>query len=527
MEAFIQQLLLRYTALVEGQAMDPQRVRLMQQRLNALRLADAALAKNRLGREHPDHSIHIGILGPTQAGKSTLVNLLTGSTIAGVSPLAGYTVHAQAFILGGIDRERMLAGAQLLFPGFTAVEPPALTATQLNSFSTSVCNFDSNTPGADHLTPSVLWDSPDFDSVDSRGYRSAVLRVAALADVLILMISKDKYADKSVWDMLQLLLPLGKPWVVCINKLSPGDSAVIVSSFQRRFREIHTGADMPVVIPLPYIKGLDNSASALAEAARLPLLDALGDARLRVDRSAQSINTYHFIDHHWDSWVEPVVSEHAAADLWQALIDSAIESSLQDYATHYLEHPQKYDTFNRALAELLSLLEIPGLAGALGAARQVVTWPVRKLLSLGRAVVDRSGLPEHAVTDLEQEVLAQAVQHLLTHLVNEALEESEKAQDDSLWWSRLQRRLRQDRLTLEQDFARAVAQYQEDFHPRIEHAAQQLYRNLQKQPALLNTLRAARVSADAAAVVLAVKSGGLAATDLVLAPAMLSLTRAG
>ena len=51
-----------------------------------------------------------------------------------------------------------------------------------------------------------------------------------------------------------------------------------------------------------------------------------------------------------------------------------------------------------------------------------------------------------------------------------------------------------------------------------------LYQNLQKQPATLNGLRAARVTTDAAAVVLAVKSGGLGAVDLVVAPAMLSLT---
>ena len=58
----------------------------------------------------------------------------------------------------------------------------------------------------------------------------------------------------------------------------------------------------------------------------------------------------------------------------------------------------------------------------------------------------------------------------------------------------------------------------------IDSAAQSLYQKLKEQPATLNSLRATRVTADAAAVVLAVKSGGLGAVDLVLAPAMLSLT---
>jgi len=57
-----------------------------------------------------------------------------------------------------------------------------------------------------------------------------------------------------------------------------------------------------------------------------------------------------------------------------------------------------------------------------------------------------------------------------------------------------------------------------------ERAARALYKKLEEQPATLNSLRAARVTADAAAVVLAVKSGGLGAADLVIAPAVLSLT---
>jgi len=67
-------------------------------------------------------------------------------------------------------------------------------------------------------------------------------------------------------------------------------------------------------------------------------------------------------------------------------------------------------------------------------------------------------------------------------------------------------------------------QARQEFEPEIELAAKKLYEQLQSQPALLNTLRAARATADAAAVALAVKSGGLAPADLVLAPAMLSVT---
>jgi len=85
-------------------------------------------------------------------------------------------------------------------------------------------------------------------------------------------------------------------------------------------------------------------------------------------------------------------------------------------------------------------------------------------------------------------------------------------------------RLREQRATLTKHFELASVNYQEQFSPQIEAAAHGLYAKLEEQPVLLNSLRAARVTTDAAAVALAVKSGGLAAADLVVAPAMLSVT---
>ncbi|MGE0482484.1 MAG: GTP-binding protein, partial [Phycisphaerae bacterium] len=58
----------------------------------------------------------------------------------------------------------------------------------------------------------------------------------------------------------------------------------------------------------------------------------------------------------------------------------------------------------------------------------------------------------------------------------------------------------------------------------IQAAARELYELLCQRPALLNTLRAARATADVASVALAIKTGGVGAHDLLYAPAMLAFS---
>ena len=62
------------------------------------------------------------------------------------------------------------------------------------------------------------------------------------------------------------------------------------------------------------------------------------------------------------------------------------------------------------------------------------------------------------------------------------------------------------------------------FTPEIRQAAGRLFTALQQRPTLLNALRATRVTTDAAAIAIAVKTAGLGVGDLLVAPVMLSLT---
>ena len=58
----------------------------------------------------------------------------------------------------------------------------------------------------------------------------------------------------------------------------------------------------------------------------------------------------------------------------------------------------------------------------------------------------------------------------------------------------------------------------------MEKTAQRLYHKLQEQPLVLNSLRATRVTTDAAAIALTLQMGGIGVHDLIFAPAMLTVT---
>jgi len=528
----VSNLLARYTRVIEHSTAPGNRnayhaegTKTLIDNYNSLRLADAALDKVNLNQHHPDHPTQVVVLGPTQAGKSTLCNLLSNTDIAGISALAGFTVHAQGYAINCAEDD--LAVLQDLMLPLSRVHSDALDSQNLNHYILQPIK-----PGQHSILKdkAVIWDSPDFDSIESSGYRSAVLSVAALADVIVLMVSKDKYGDKSVWDMLRLIRKLGKPIMVCINKLDPADQNTIVSSFQTRHQEQFKQPAPPIVC-LPFVRmSLADRASAnesnadqtviISDANKKELSKQLNDLLHRSSRDQHAKHIDDYIAQQMPIWMEPINIELEAKHNWETEVAETIKDAKERYSTRYLNDPRKYDTFNKAIAELLTLLEIPGIAGALSKTRGIVTWPVKKIFGLGKQVVKRESLP----VDQEMEALELILEQAITRLQGHILIQQQDNEKQQAFWQAIQKSLSTDKNDIRNNYLSTASQLQKEFAPRIEETAQQLYGQLQDQPALLNTLRAARVSTDAAAVVLAVKSGGLAAIDLVIAPAMLSVT---
>jgi len=328
-----------------------------------------------------------------------------------------------------------------------------------------------------------------------------------------------------VWDTLAMVRRLGKPMFVCINKLDQQDENTVLSSFTKRHDE-QFGCAPPPIVALPFVKrnstanGNTELAIDIGSAALTKLHTELAKAMKSVSRHEQHGHIESFVQHHWPEWMAPIDLELSAREQWRTAVDDAIKDAKERYATRYLNNPKKYDSFNKAIAELLTLLEIPGMAKALTTTRTIVTWPARKLFGIGKSLTRRETQP----ADQEMEVLELILEQTLTHLQGHIMVEQQEGDSNHAFWPVLNSAMHEEKSLIRERYTQRVSALQQEFEPRIDATAEQLYRQLQEQPALLNTLRAARVSTDAAAVVLAVKSGGLAAADLVIAPAMLSVT---
>ncbi len=509
---FIERLITRYQSVAHRTRKDTTP---HEQILASLTLAEAALRKLRFEQQHPGGNPQTAVIGPTQAGKSTVVNLLLGKALAGVSALAGFTVHPQGFcVKSRIDHYPWLPE---FFIGYHQVSSAELAQAPYRAYAISEA-------GEAPLPPSLLWDTPDFDSVDAVGYRDAVLRTAALADLLLLVVSKDKYADQRVWETLELLLPLGRPLMICINKVDEESRQMVLDSFHHHLKEKKLPPERFPLCTLPYQKDLDDAGRGMEPGAVERLRNMVAEPLAQLDRTDQAYHAYRFIRHHWSAWLTPIRAEQAAEARWKEMVDHSVEQGLIDYRRDYLDHPQNYETFQQAIAELLTLLEIPLLAESLARARRVITWPLRRAVDAGKSLFGRKPAGAQKDSNQEQRLLNQIAHHTLVHLAEEALRLAETEAEQENWWKNIARTLRDERPRLEQRFADAVKSYQAQFQPEIERSAHRLYEQLEQQPAMLNTLRTARVTTDAAAVVLAVKSGGLSIHDLVVAPAMLSLT---
>ena len=487
-----------------------------QQRINQLILAEAYIRKGQLIDASPQPLLHMAVVGPTQAGKSSLVNALLNSNAAGVSPLAGYTIHPQGFCNGvGIAD---CVGLQHYFGRFQQLQPAQLSKDRHDCYALTENATDSGL-----LPPGVLWDTPDFDSIDSATYREGVIRAIALADMIILVVSKEKYADQSVWDIMADLEQLHQPTLICLNKLVEGSESVIIQSLKEKWRQARTD-EFPEVVPLYYQKP-----------GGLPLWPNSGRQQLVQLATGVQLNQHArfeqaLLKKHWQTWLEPVVAEHLALNDWVGLVDLMIGQAMDSYRRDYLNHPHHYETFQLAMTQLLTLMEIPGLARVLAGARQALTWPVRQIMKLGRKRRNRSGATranplqaDLSGSSYEIVLLNQIAEHTLIQLADKLLDKAEFGQQGQ-WWRQFHSVLRNQRQDVLQDFGLVAKTYHLTFQQDVDSAAHRLYYKLQEQPMVLNGLRATRATADAAVIALTLHMGGIGLHDLVIAPAMLSVT---
>lgn len=454
------------------------------------------------------------VIGPTQAGKSSLVNVLLNQDAAVASPLAGYTRHAHGFSNKPVTPE-LMGATDALLAELDRVEPEQISPDHLDTFTLS----PASSVGSEEMAM-VIWDTPDFDSVSSRSYRSTVPLLAALADLVVVVVSKDKYADQSVWESLRLLDQMKRPLLVCVNKVPEDSLEQFHDIVSDKFDEENISFSKLVV--LPYIMGNDPESLRQSEPA-VALREQFTGLLEPVDLDAEAPQLQDFISSHWDEWTNQIKLEQSARREWQEQVDEAVETARESYTREYLQQPHYDDTLKRAIVELLDLLELPGIARGLASARQAITWPVRTLTSFLKKQPLSDG--ETPAEDNETQILHEAIDHALVELSRSAGEQAVDIESNNReWWQHLWQQSLQSEHETEQKAIGWIKNHQEEFSPHISAAAQSLYEHLQEHPIKLNALRATRVTADAAALGLALKTGGIGLNDLVLAPAMLSFT---
>lgn len=531
MREILQQLIYRQYAAISDEKADSDQRNAERHNLTSLVLADAALAK--ANAAYPERPAQIVVIGPTQVGKSSVVNMLIGQTLAVASPIAGHTVHCQGFYLTDNDEAvNDTAWLEKIFDGRSPRTRELLDRDLLSEYSMTAVS-----PVTGQLTDMVVWDTPDFDSVDSLNYSVPVLRAIAMADLVVLVVSKEKYADKSVWNLLRLLYDLNVPLTPVMNKTPVDIREPLSGSFHAKYARITNQAKSNQTrsnqapsnkkYDTPNLRFVDDFRDDIEQAItskdveQLRLEVATAASQYQASRSREALNQSirHFAKRHWHDWTASVTAEHQLRSRWSSDVDLVCDEAIALYGREYLQHDRYKETFQLALAELLALLEVPGIAEPITKLRSIVTWPMRKLKE---AAISQHSAPAHAQDDRSEErrVLEELGGHALTQLARNCVER----QSDDNYWAMLADDIMTQQSVLIDGYHRGLDSYQIMLQGEVETAAQSLYKKLQEQPATLNKLRAARVTADAAAIVLAVKSGGLGAVDLVLAPAMLSVT---
>jgi hypothetical protein len=485
-------------------------------RLAQLGLADAALrhAGPPAGAARPPQ---VAVLGPTQVGKSTVVNALLGCSAAAVSPLAGFTVHAHGFAIE--EGPSATDWADALFPGWPRRDAAGLRRDEWEAYGlTTVVRARVE----EALPRCVVWDTPDFDSLAARHYRRGLLEAAANADLVVVVLSKEKYADLAAWRMLHLLAPLGRSAIVCLNKLTPEAAEAVPAALGERLREAGPPWSGAPLVTLGYVS--HSAGGDLANADAVALRQCVGQCLPRAVEAPRGPGVRRFLRVHWDAWGEPIQAEHEARRGWEQLIDSAMEHALLAYRRDFLDHPQRYDSFRRVMIELLRLLELPGLAGVVHQARAVVTWPARQVLSAGRSWWARVRARDRGVRHSSEElVLREIVDRLLLRLARDAARRRQGGGPGAAVWRALSERLGREESRLRGRFLAAAEEVRQRFARQIHETAERAYERLRESPAALNTLRAGRAAADVTSIVVAVKTGGLHVNDLILAPALLAV----
>ena len=486
-----------------------------------LRLA-AALVRNCIGPcldDQPTTPIHVVVIGGAGAGKSTVANLLSGATAAEANPQAGFTRHPIAYTsLAGPLNWTGHAGFLGSLQPLTQPSPSSLDEDVYQ-----VRRIPSDPTSYDLLKDFVVWDCPDMTTWAAGAYIPRLMEAAALADILVYVASDERYNDEVPTQFLHLLLQTGKPVVVCLMKMREADAPALLAHFQKEVVERMprpAGGGIIATLAIPHLT-LAQLADPARQAARhrIPLLNQVAVLGMppAAARRRTVAGAMQFLVRHSEQLLSVAHQDLRALQSWQAVVAAGQVEFEQRYLREYLTG-EKFRGFDEALVRLMELLELPGVGKVVSSALFVLRLPYRLLKGAVAKAIARPDAPSRP----EQPILDDALNGWIDLLRKEAARQG----DHHGLWAHVADGFHDGGLAerIRERFQQNYRQFQTGLTLEVDRTARAIYEQLEKTPAVLNTLRGGKFALDAAAVTGTLLAGGINWHDFILVPLVASFT---
>ena len=408
------------------------------------------------------------LLGGTGTGKSTVFNLLCQAEISRTGVERPMTSGPVMAVPGTVDPAHctpwFLPNLEVRAPG----EPSAGRSDRIQVLT-------HHNPDFTHL---AFVDTPDLDSLQEHNQEMAE-DIALLADVVIFVVSQEKYADQVLVQALNTLCKSGKPVLAVLNRVDVPleDRQVLVEDVLQTLDPESRRLQASALVTLPFFNS-KNQADVQFSEARTALSRAVGRLVPGEDLSgflsSQAERQWDQVRQEIKEVAEVLQAEKEAAENWKAKLDTLLDQARKQLLA---QAEQAFEHTNRAhiqseIRKLFSRYDL--LAGPRRLVSSTVLAPVR-LLGLTRAKSKGS----------RREALKQARHKAATTPVFEALNMFQKMTLERLSpanrASPVSRDLRREGTLLSQDEARErMEQAQTELARWLEDRFEALAQNVPK-----------------------------------------------